>query len=69
MKSKLDEYRCYECNRIRWKWVFAEIKYSIKGLKKKFKKCQKCGKRGVYAQDEEKWLCFDCYVDTTGLPF
>ena len=69
MRDRLYDYRCYECGRIRWRWVFQEIKYRIKCLPWRFKRCQKCGKRGIYAQDEEKWLCFDCYCDTTGLPF
>lgn len=69
MKQKLDDYRCDGCSRIVWRWVFRDVKYRIKCLPMRFKKCQKCGKRGVYEKDDGKWLCFDCYTDVTGLPF
>lgn len=65
----MNEYRCYECGRIIWRRVFSEIRYRIKCLPYRFKKCQKCGKRGVYAKDNGKWLCGDCYTEVTGLPF
>lgn len=65
----LNDFRCNNCGHIVWRFVFRGIKRQLVSFRRRFKRCKKCGKRGVYARGEGKWLCWDCWSEGTGLPF
>lgn len=66
---KIEKCYCPACGHRLLHAEWNDLKYEIWSKWKASHKCARCGKRGAYEKDGDRWLCYDCWVDETGLPF